>query len=88
MLLSSRVESAARYPAIPENKLNLAPSAMGSRSNSVSRRSSMIDDCGRFCAQPIADSGPELLVSLCCDMGHVVVGIEKGSSFTYNSKLP
>uniref|UniRef100_F1L8X0 Synaptotagmin-16 n=1 Tax=Ascaris suum TaxID=6253 RepID=F1L8X0_ASCSU len=71
-----------------DSNLNLAPSAMGSRSNSVSRRSSMIDDSGRFCAQPIADGGPELLISLCCNAGHVVVGVEKGSSFTHNAKLP
>lgn len=48
----------------------------------------MIDDSGRFCAQPIADGGPELLISLCCNAGHVVVGVEKGSSFTHNAKLP
>ncbi|KAH7723265.1 C2 calcium-dependent membrane targeting [Aphelenchoides avenae] len=61
--------------------------------NSSSRRGSMVDDCGRFCALPDASGTPELLISLCYlpNQSKVVVGIEKASGFdstVAGTKLP
>ncbi|CAD6186648.1 unnamed protein product [Caenorhabditis auriculariae] len=51
--------------------------------NGDSRRSSMVDACGRFCSQPISGS-PELLVGLCFDEKHesVNVSVDKASSLS------
>ncbi|KAI1720494.1 synaptotagmin-16 [Ditylenchus destructor] len=54
---------------------------------SASRRSSTVDDCGRFATLPQSDGTPEMLVSLCyvVDQSQLVVVVEKATGFDCSS---
>uniref|UniRef100_A0A915EMP0 C2 domain-containing protein n=1 Tax=Ditylenchus dipsaci TaxID=166011 RepID=A0A915EMP0_9BILA len=66
-------------PTMPQ----VASVIAASNYNSASRRSSTVDDCGRFCSLPQSNGTPEVLVSLCYvqDQSNVIVGVEKATGF-------